>query len=191
VPLAGGAALLLAVLGSLLAVAWYERGLDERYALERSELLAHVLADSATRQVEATALAVATLSELLASGLGPEGPEMRAAMAQTLVNLPFLRGIGVVDSRAECWAAAHQKRWVYASGSTRWAHGLLKGATGSGRWCPRVAWLTSARTPSRQRHLQAWVFCRLGAPWRCAAGSRCWWWRKSIRRLSPLFSRFC
>ncbi len=99
VPLAGGAALLLAVLGSLLAVAWYERGLDERYALERSELLAHVLADSATRQVEATALAVATLSELLASGLGPEGPEMRAAMAQTLVNLPFLRGIGVVDSQ--------------------------------------------------------------------------------------------
>ncbi len=98
VPLAAGALLLLAVLAALLLLGLHERRQDETRALDRSELMARVLADSATRNVEAAALAAATLAELLARGVAADSPEMRAALAQTLVNLPFLRGIGLVDS---------------------------------------------------------------------------------------------
>lgn len=104
-PLVACLALLLLVWGSLLALGLHQRGQDAARALDRAELMARVLADNANRNVEAAALAAATLAELLASGLPPDGPELRTAMAQTLVNLPFLRGLALVDAQGRVLAS--------------------------------------------------------------------------------------
>jgi PAS domain S-box-containing protein len=94
-----GGAVWLVVALALLALGWYERQEQFERVRERNVLLARVLADHATRSIDGTALATATVEELLTRGIAPEGPEMRAALAQTLVNLPFLRGMAVVDAR--------------------------------------------------------------------------------------------
>lgn len=104
-PLLAGLALLLLAWGSLLALGLHQRGQDEARALDRAELMARVLADNANRNVEAAALAAATLAELLASGLPPDGPELRTAIAQTLVNLPFLRGLALIDAEGRVLAS--------------------------------------------------------------------------------------
>jgi PAS domain S-box-containing protein len=94
-----GLGLMAAVLLTLAGLAAYERGRIFERASERNELLARVFADHATRNIDATAQATATLAELLQRGLSPDGPEMRAALAQTLVNLPFLRGLDILDAQ--------------------------------------------------------------------------------------------
>lgn len=94
-----GAVLLLLVWAGVAALVAHQRQLDEVRALDRAELLARVLADSANRNVEAAALAASTLGDLVTSGLSPAGAEVRLALSQTLVNLSFLRGIALVDAR--------------------------------------------------------------------------------------------
>jgi PAS domain S-box-containing protein len=94
-----GTALAAAVLLCLSALALYERSQNFERVSERNELLARVFADRATRNIDGTAQAAATLAELLQRGLSPDGPEMRAALQQTLVNLPFLRGMGILDEQ--------------------------------------------------------------------------------------------
>ncbi len=96
-----GTTLLLAVLVALLLLGYFQRQSHMDRVRERSVLLARVFADHATRSVEGAALAAVTIGDLLARGTEPEGAEMRAALAQTLVNLPFLRGIGIVDSQGQ------------------------------------------------------------------------------------------
>jgi len=93
-----GGAVWVVVAITLGALAWFDRQESFESIRQRNVLLARVLADHATRSVEGAALATATIGELLARGIAAEGPEMRAALAQTLVNLPFLRGIGIVDA---------------------------------------------------------------------------------------------
>lgn len=84
---------------ALLAVGVQGRVADTRNTLERAELMARVLADYADRNVEAAAQAAATLAELAATaGVEADGLEMRTAIAQTLVNLPFLRGMALLDA---------------------------------------------------------------------------------------------
>jgi PAS domain S-box-containing protein len=94
-----GAGLWLAVLAGLGVLAALQHQAHEERVRERGVLLARVFADHATRNVEGAALAAATIADLLARNTPAEGAEMRAALAQTLVNLPFLRGIGIVDAR--------------------------------------------------------------------------------------------
>jgi PAS domain S-box-containing protein len=94
-----GALLLVVVLGAIGAAAWRDRTLKLSEAAERNALLARLFADSVTRNIESAALANATLAELLQRGVAPAGPEMRTALQQTLVSLPFLRGLGIVDER--------------------------------------------------------------------------------------------
>jgi PAS domain S-box-containing protein len=65
----------------------------------QNELLGRMLADSATRNIETTSLALATLGDSLTRGADADAVEVRRALAQTLVNLPFLRGIAVVDAQ--------------------------------------------------------------------------------------------
>lgn len=97
--IATGALVLLVLWSALAGFSAYERcELIERVT-DRNTMLARVFAESVARDIEGTALAAATLGDLLVRGLTPDGPEMRAAMAQTLVNLPFLRGFGIVDSQ--------------------------------------------------------------------------------------------
>jgi hypothetical protein len=67
--------------------------------------VARVFADQATRSIDAAALALATIAEPLARGLQPDDAELRAALAQTLVNLPFLRGIAIVDAQGQVLAS--------------------------------------------------------------------------------------
>lgn len=94
----GGAAWLIVAL-ALVLLARLERDKHFDSVRQRNVLLARVLADHATRSVEGAALAATTIDELLGRGVPPEGPEMRAVLDQTLVNLPFLRGIGIVDEQ--------------------------------------------------------------------------------------------
>ena len=107
-PMWVGGVLIALVWASVLGLVVHQRSLDEASALDRSELLARVMADNANRNVEAAALAAATLGEFVASGVAPEGSEVRAALEQTLVNLPFLRGIALLDARGQVLASDDQ-----------------------------------------------------------------------------------
>jgi PAS domain S-box-containing protein len=104
-PLWVGGALVALVWVGMLGLMTHQRSLDEASALDRSDLLARVMADNANRNVEAAALAAATLGEFVASGLAPDGSEVRTALEQTLVNLPFLRGIALLDARGQVLAS--------------------------------------------------------------------------------------
>jgi PAS domain S-box-containing protein len=70
---------------------------DEVHQL--STLLTHVFADTVSRSIDSATLANANLADQLMLGLSPDSPEMHAALDQTLVNLPFLRGLGIVDAQ--------------------------------------------------------------------------------------------
>lgn len=93
-----GGLLMLWVLGGLLTVAYqaHERQMQE--ARTNNLLLARLFADHVTRNIDAASLAGATLAELLLGGAQPQSAEFNAALRQTLVNLPFLRGLAVVDT---------------------------------------------------------------------------------------------
>jgi len=105
VVLAGGLVGLLMAL-ALAALAWSEHQANDERARAQTELMARVFADHATRNIDATALALATVDELLVRGLEPSAPELQGALRQTLVNLPFLRGVGVLDGQGLVLAAA-------------------------------------------------------------------------------------
>ena len=100
-----GAAVLGVLLLTFAALGWHEYQEERIHIDERNALLARLFIDSATRNVEGAALAAATLAEPLTRGAEPDGPEIRAAMAQTLVNLPFVRSLGVVDATGWVLAA--------------------------------------------------------------------------------------
>ncbi len=99
--LAAGVALMVAVLLTLGWLALHDREQLLDSLRERNELLARVFADRATRNVDGTALALATVAEGLARGLVLEGPELRTALSQTLVSLPFVRGVAVLDAQGQ------------------------------------------------------------------------------------------
>jgi len=101
-----GLGLLAAVLLTLGTVAWRDR--EQLFARleDRNELMARVFADRATRNVDSAALALSTISEMLARGQSPESAELRTALSQTLVSLPFLRGVSVVDAEGQILASS-------------------------------------------------------------------------------------
>ena len=100
-----GLALMFTVIAAVVGVLRYEREEHLERVSERNALLARVMADAVTRQVETSALAAATLGELLEAGNDPRGEGVRTVMAQTLVNLPFLRGIAVVGAGGQILAS--------------------------------------------------------------------------------------
>ena len=100
VPRAG----VLVALMAVAVVAWlgwteYEEKMETRRS--RNELLARVLEDHATRTVETTAIAMASLSELIATQDMAQLGEVAPLLNQTLIGLPFLRSIAVLDSRGK------------------------------------------------------------------------------------------
>lgn len=95
--LAAGLGLALAVTAALGALIWRDRTEVLQAQQARFELLVRVLEDHATRSIEAVSLATGTLAELAEQGALPPSPAMSAAMQQTLVNLPFLRGLAWLD----------------------------------------------------------------------------------------------
>jgi PAS domain S-box-containing protein len=93
-----------AVVGSLLALAlaalaWVDQLAHDARVREQTVLMARVFADHATRSIDSAALAAATVEDLLERNVEPDSPEVIGAMSQTLVNLPFLRGMSVIDSQ--------------------------------------------------------------------------------------------
>ncbi len=101
VVVAAGGALMAAVVLTLGWLALHDREQLLQSLDERNELMARVFADRATRNIDGTALALATLAESAARGLAPEGAEMRAALAQTLVSLPFVRSVALLDAQGQ------------------------------------------------------------------------------------------
>jgi len=94
--LAAGMALAATGIAVVSALMLHERTEVVAAQRDRAELLARVLEDHATRSIESASLAVATLAELVVR-VGPrEEAVVRAALSQTLANLPFLRGVAVV-----------------------------------------------------------------------------------------------
>ncbi len=93
-----GAVLMALVALTLAAMAWHEHRQLQNIVTDRNELLARVLTEQTTRNIEAAALAAATLADLLQRDQAPESAQTLAAIQQSLVNLPFLRSIAVLDS---------------------------------------------------------------------------------------------
>ena len=99
--LGAGAALLAAVWLTLAGLALHEREQLLDGLRERNALMARIFADRATRNIESAALALSTLSDLAARGVAPEGVEMATALTQTLVSLPFLRSVAMLDAQGQ------------------------------------------------------------------------------------------
>ncbi len=95
-----GGILAALVVALLLWVTWSDRGASIAGETRQNELLARVLEDQATRNIENTAAALANLAELpdfLASSSRPG--QGNAALGQMLSGLPFLRAAAVLDTR--------------------------------------------------------------------------------------------
>ncbi len=90
---------MLWVLGGLLVVAYQAHERQMETARAQNALLARLFADHVTRNIEAASLASLTLSEQLHGGQQPEAAEFGSVLRQTLVNLPFLRGLAVLDAQ--------------------------------------------------------------------------------------------
>ncbi len=101
-----GTAVALALLLALLALAWSEREATRERVREHTVLMARVFAEQAGRNIDVAALAAGTIGERLAGGADAEGPEVQAALMQTLVNLPFVRGMAVVDESGRVLTSA-------------------------------------------------------------------------------------
>ncbi|KPF50336.1 hypothetical protein IP87_10625 [beta proteobacterium AAP121] len=103
----GAGALLMALVTlTLTGMAWHEHQQLQAVVGDRNELLARVLSEQTTRNIEAAALAAATLADLLQRDQLPESAQTGAAMQQSLVNLPFLRSIAVLDAAGRVRASA-------------------------------------------------------------------------------------
>jgi PAS domain S-box-containing protein len=94
-----GALMLFWVLGGLAVVAYQDHQRQVQGARDHNVLLARLFADHVTRNIEAASAAVATLGKLMLGGMPAEDGAFQTAMQQTLVNLPYLRGIAVIDAQ--------------------------------------------------------------------------------------------
>lgn len=101
---AGGLLVLVVLMAvSALALRDYQEALLEERA--RRELLARVLEDHATRTVETAAIALSSISELLATQPHGDSTAIGPILTQSLVGLPFLRSVAVVDRQGTVLAS--------------------------------------------------------------------------------------
>jgi PAS domain S-box-containing protein len=93
--LAGGLA--LAVVATVMALAYFERRETLDNARDRVELIAKSLEDHVTRTVESASLILQTLGEGIDRQASVEPQRLQPLLAQSLLNsLPFLRGAAVL-----------------------------------------------------------------------------------------------
>lgn len=121
--LAAGGALLLAVWSVVAGLAALEHHRAIETIGQRNALHVRVFADEVSRDVEAVAQASASLVALLERGVAADGAEMRGNLAQLQLNLPWLRGMAVVDAggRVIASTAPHEiGRSVPMSAFGRW-----------------------------------------------------------------------
>ncbi|MGE4052989.1 MAG: PAS domain S-box protein, partial [Piscinibacter sp.] len=94
-----GALLALAVLAAVAWLGWTEHEEKMETQRARNELLARVLEEQSTRTVETTAIAMASLAELLSTQTLAQIDEVTPLLNQAMVGLPFLRSMAVVDAQ--------------------------------------------------------------------------------------------
>jgi PAS domain S-box-containing protein len=133
--LSGGLVALALTLG-LLALAWSEHSSHGERTRQHTVLMTRLLADHAARQLDAAALAAATLDELLAGGIDPKGPETQAALRQTVFNLPFLRGMALMDRRGRILSSADPAEHGWVVDLSSWGAWPASGRTRLGPLTP-------------------------------------------------------
>jgi hypothetical protein len=101
----GGLLLVLAVLVAAAAFALYERREQLQAELHRSELLARVLEDHATRSFETASLALAALADVVSRSGDGNGSQLGTVLAQTMVGLPVLRSLALLDTQGRVLAS--------------------------------------------------------------------------------------
>ena len=101
----GGLLLALAVLAAASAFAVYERREQLQAELHRSELLARVLEDHATRSFETASLALAALADEVSRSGDGNGTQLGTVLAQTMVGLPVLRSLALLDAHGRVLAS--------------------------------------------------------------------------------------
>ena len=101
----GGLLLALAVLAAASAFAVYERREQLQAELHRSELLARVLEDHATRSFETASLALAALADEVSRSGDGNGTQLGTVLAQTMVGLPVLRSLALLDAQGRVLAS--------------------------------------------------------------------------------------
>lgn len=102
---AGGVLLALAVVMAATAFSIYERRERLRAEQQRSELLARVLEDHATRSFETASLALAALADVVTRGTDGGASQLGSVLTQTMVGLPVLRGLAVLDAQGRVLAS--------------------------------------------------------------------------------------
>jgi PAS domain S-box-containing protein len=104
--LLSGTAMGLVLAIALALLAWAEREANSERVREHTVLMSRLFADHAARRFDAVSLAGATLEEMLAGGVDPDGVETRAALRQILVDLPYLRGVALIDRSGRVLASS-------------------------------------------------------------------------------------
>ncbi|MGE5865168.1 MAG: PAS domain S-box protein [Rhizobacter sp.] len=96
--LAGGLALIAAVIAGMAAFAWYEyhETLDDE--VDRNQLLARLLEGHATSTVESATVVLASVADMVSARIAAgDMQRLDALMSQSLPGLPFLRSIALID----------------------------------------------------------------------------------------------
>lgn len=101
----GGVLLALAVLVAVAAFAVYERRERQQAELHRSELLARVLEDHATRSFETASLALAALADVVTRSSEGSAAQLGSVLAPSMVGLPVLRSMAVLDMQGRVLAS--------------------------------------------------------------------------------------
>lgn len=86
-------------------VGWYEYREAFDNERDRTEMLARVLEDHATRTVETTAISLASIAELMTAQPAGDATQIAPALGHALVGLPFLRSVSVLDRQGNVLAA--------------------------------------------------------------------------------------
>jgi len=98
VALTAGTVMTLIVALALAAAAWYEEQEFIHVRLSQAELLARVFDDHATRTIDTASLALAGLAEVIENReRALETAHLDATLSQSLVGLPFMRSLALVD----------------------------------------------------------------------------------------------
>ena len=103
-----GGVLALLVAGAAAGFAVLEYREAYRAEQARGELMARVLEDHATRTVETAAVALSSISDLMASQQVGDATALGSGFNHALVGLPFLRSVAVIDHQGSVLASTAQ-----------------------------------------------------------------------------------
>lgn len=101
---AAGALLAAMLLAGTAYTLWHDRRELTSETEQRQALLARVLEDHASRSLDATLIALASLADVAGRGSSPE--VLQALLGQTQASLPFMRGAALLDADGRVLAAA-------------------------------------------------------------------------------------